>query len=84
MISYEIALGVAIIGVIMVYGTMDLAEVVRGADDWRLDPFLGHPSPARGLRYDQLMKLGWRGLFPSSVVNAVVTAVVLIFLGETL
>ena len=30
MISYKIALGVAIIGVIMVYGTMDLAEVVRG------------------------------------------------------
>ena len=39
---------------------------------------------ARGLRYDQLMKLGWRGLFPSSVVNVVVTAVVLIFLRETL
>ena len=48
-----------------------------------IDPFLGHPSPARDLRYDQLMKLGWRGL-PSSVVNVVVTAVVLIFLGETL
>jgi NADH:ubiquinone oxidoreductase subunit H len=30
MISYEIALGVANIAVIMVYGTMDLAEVVRG------------------------------------------------------
>ena len=29
MISYEIALGVAVIGVIMVYGTMDLAELVR-------------------------------------------------------
>ncbi len=29
MISYEIALGVSIIGVIMVYGTMDLAELVR-------------------------------------------------------
>ena len=35
-------------------------------------------------RYDQLMKLGWRGLFPISVANVVVTAVVLIFLGETL
>ena len=30
MISYEIALGIAIIGVVMVYGTMDLQEVVRG------------------------------------------------------
>src|SRR5436853_6863192 len=29
MISYEIALGVAILGVIMVYGTLDLAELVR-------------------------------------------------------
>ncbi len=29
MISYEIALGFAIVGVIMVYGTMDLAELVR-------------------------------------------------------
>ncbi len=30
MISYEIALGIAIIGVVMVYGAMDLQEVVRG------------------------------------------------------
>ena len=29
MISYEIALGIAVIGVIMVYGTMDLSELVR-------------------------------------------------------
>jgi NADH-quinone oxidoreductase subunit H len=29
MISYEIALGIAIIGVVMVYGTMDLQELVR-------------------------------------------------------
>ncbi len=29
MISYEIALGISIVGVIMVYGTMDLAELVR-------------------------------------------------------
>jgi len=30
MISYEIALGIAIVGVILVYGTMDLQELVRG------------------------------------------------------
>src|SRR5436190_9284325 len=29
MISYEIALGIALLGVIMVYGTIDLAEIVR-------------------------------------------------------
>jgi NADH-quinone oxidoreductase subunit H len=29
MISYEIALGIAIIGIVMFYGTMDLQEVVR-------------------------------------------------------
>jgi NADH-quinone oxidoreductase subunit H len=29
MISYEIALGVSIIGIVMVYGTMDLQEIVR-------------------------------------------------------
>jgi NADH-quinone oxidoreductase subunit H len=30
MISYEIALGIAIVGVVMVYGTLDLQELVRG------------------------------------------------------
>jgi NADH-quinone oxidoreductase subunit H len=30
MLSYEIALGIAIIGVVMIYGTMDLQDLVRG------------------------------------------------------
>jgi NADH-quinone oxidoreductase subunit H len=30
MISYEIALGIAIVGLVMIYGTMDLQEIVRG------------------------------------------------------
>jgi NADH-quinone oxidoreductase subunit H len=33
-------------------------------------------------RYDQLMSLGWKGLFPLSVANVVVTAIVLVFFGK--
>ena len=30
-------------------------------------------------RYDQLMSLGWKGLFPISVANVVVTAILVIY-----
>ena len=33
-------------------------------------------------RYDQLMRLGWLGLFPISVVNVLLTATVLAFIGD--
>ena len=34
-------------------------------------------------RYDQLMSLGWKGLFPIAVVNTAITAIVLVLFGES-
>ena len=34
-------------------------------------------------RYDQLMSLGWKGLFPIAVANIIVTAVILVLIGES-
>jgi NADH-quinone oxidoreductase subunit H len=34
-------------------------------------------------RYDQLMSLGWKGLFPIAVANMIVTAVLMVVFGET-
>jgi NADH-quinone oxidoreductase subunit H len=33
-------------------------------------------------RYDQLMKLGWKGMLPLAIANIVVTAIVLLFVGN--
>jgi NADH-quinone oxidoreductase subunit H len=33
-------------------------------------------------RYDQAMRLGWLGLFPLSILNVVLTGLVLLLLGK--
>ncbi len=39
MLSYEIAMGVSLIGLIMVYGTVDLQEIVRRQGEFHIGPF---------------------------------------------
>ena len=48
MISYEIAMGLALVGVVLTYGTLDLQEMARaqGELDLGLAPGLGHLLPA--------------------------------------
>jgi NADH-quinone oxidoreductase subunit H len=55
MISYEVAMGLSVMGILMVYGTLELQEIVRGQGaplrDWLptfLKPFLGW-LPAWGI-----------------------------------
>ncbi len=49
MISAEIAIGASIVGVIMVYGSLDLQDIVRGQGQPLLPQYLGQWVPAWGL-----------------------------------
>ena len=56
MISAEVAIGASIMGVVMVYGSLNMQDIARGQgsrccrSSRQLDPGVGHPHPAARLR----------------------------------
>ena len=43
MISYEVAMGLSVIGILMVYGTLELQEIARGTGNFDSRAAAGHP-----------------------------------------
>src|SRR5205814_1916026 len=91
MISYEIALGLSLVGVLILAGTFSLRGIVdaQAGHFWGFIPnwfvfrvfvFLFVYIWVRGtlprFRYDQLMAFGWKFLLPAAIANLVVTALV--------
>src|SRR5260370_1300989 len=87
MISYELALGLGLIGVILQSGTLDLYTIVEQQALFGVLYFLGKVILflvlfiwLRGtlprFRFDQLMSFGWKFLVPAALINIVVTATI--------
>src|SRR5207245_426008 len=92
MISYEMALGLSLVPVFILAGSVRMVDIVNAQHTWW---FLGKVvallcssvwlrATLPRMRYDRLMALSWKSLFPLSLAMMMVTAVVVVAAQGTL
>ena len=83
MISYELSYATSIAAVILLAGSMSVREVVDAQTGFWLGfilfVYIWMRWTVPRYRYDQLMKFGWKYLFPASVINLLVTAAMVLY-----
>ena len=85
LVSYEVSLSLSVIGVILLAKSLNLSAIVDKQIDtvWfvlklllAITIFVWIRASLPRLRYDQLMRFGWKVLLPVATLNAIVTAAV--------
>ena len=88
LVSYEVSLALSVLGVVLMGQSLQLTHIVskQEATLWFVlkvflfvSVFIWIRASVPRLRYDQLMRFGWKVLLPVATVNAVITALLVVW-----
>ena len=87
LVSYEVSLALSVLGVVLMGGSLSLVDIAVKQQEtlWFaiklgliIFVFMWIRTTLPRLRYDQLMKFGWKILLPIATLNALITAILVV------